>query len=264
MVEQYYTLITGSSSGIGKSLALECASRGMNMLLVALPGPELEQTANEIKSKFNIEVRYFAIDLTGIEAPRSVYEWCKNQNIKVNSLINNAGITGTTIFEKSNPEYSDLRIMLNVRALTLLTRYFIPLLRQCPESKIINICSMAGFLPVPYKSVYSATKAFVLSFSKSLAKELEGSGIRVTVVCPNGIESNTLSTQRIRTHKRWAKLVTITPGRLAKLTLDNAEKGKRIFIPLFINRFLLFIGKIIPDSIISQLLEKEFRDELNY
>jgi short-subunit dehydrogenase len=263
-MEQYYTLITGSSSGIGKSLALECARRGMNILLVALPGPELEQTVSELKSKFTIEVSHFPVDLTGIEAPKSVFEWCMNQNFKVNFLINNAGITGTTSFEKSEPEYSDLRIMLNIRAMTLLTRYFIPMLKQYPGSKILNMGSMSGFFPVPYKTVYSASKAFVQSFSRSLSKELERSGIGVFIVCPNGVETNPLTATRIKTHGRWSKLTTIESERLAKLTLDNIEKGKRIYIPLLMNRLLLFVGKMLPEKIKLSLLEKEFREELNY
>jgi short-subunit dehydrogenase len=154
--------------------------------------------------------------------------------------------------------------MLNIRALTLLTKYFIPLVRQFHGSKILNIGSMSGFFPVPYKSVYSATKAFVLSFSRSLSKELEGSGIGVFIVCPNGVETNTLTTIRIRTHGFWSKLTTIPCDRLAKLSLDKIEKGKKIFVPLFMNRLLLFIGKILPERIILHLLEKEFRDELKY
>ncbi len=263
-MEQYFTLITGGSSGIGKYFAFECAERGMNLLLVALPGPELEETANEIESRFNVEVKHLAIDLSGLEAPAKVYEWCISQNVQVNFLINNAGIAGSTVFETSEPAYSDLRIMLNIRALTLLTRYFIPMLKQCHGSKILNIGSISGFFPVPYKSVYSATKAYVLSFTKSLAKELEGSGIGISVICPNGVESNTLSATRIKTHKFWGELVKIPTGKLAKRALDNAERGKRVYIPLFINRLILAFGRIIPERLITNFLEKEFKKELKY
>ncbi len=263
-MEQYFTLITGSSSGIGKSFAFECAQRGRNLILVALPGPELDHTVSEIKSRFNVEVRYLAIDLTGLDAPSKVYEWCVNQNVKINFLINNAGIAGSTSFEQSDPEYSDVRIMLNVRALALLTRYFIPLLKQCPDSKILNTGSLSGYFPVPYKSIYSATKAFVLSFSKSLAKELESSGIQVSVVCPNGVESNPLAATRIKSHGFFGKLTTIDSDKLARLTLDKTEKGKMVYVPLFINRLLLVLSRIIPVRLRYNLLEKEFRNELNY
>jgi len=263
-MEKFYTLITGGSSGIGKAFAVECAKRGMNTLLVALPGPELEQTADEISSAYPVDVRHLAVDLTRIDAPEKVYSWCTDLNIRVNFLINNAGITGTTLFENSEPEYNDLRIMLNVRAMAMLTRYFIPVLKEIPGSRILNIGSMSGFFPVPYKTIYSATKAFVLSFSKSLSKELASSGIGVFIVCPNGVETNTLTSYRIQTHRIWSRLTTITPERLAKESLDRIEKGKKVFVPLFMNRLLLFTGKLLPDSIIMNLLEREFREELKY
>jgi len=263
-MEECFTLITGGSTGIGKSFAFECAQRNRNLILVALPGPELDHTVSEIKSGFNVEVRHLAIDLTGLDAPCKVYEWCVNQNVKVDFLINNAGIAGSASFEQSDPEYSDVRIMLNVRALALLTRYFIPLLKQCPDSKILNIGSLSGYYPVPYKSIYSASKAFVLSFSKSLAKELESSGIQVSVVCPNGVDSNPLAATRIKSHGLLGKLTTIDSDKLAKLTLDKTEKGKMVYVPLFINRLLLLLSKIIPVRLMNNLLEKEFRNELKY
>ncbi|MBK7407627.1 MAG: SDR family NAD(P)-dependent oxidoreductase [Saprospirales bacterium] len=263
-MEKKYTLITGGSSGIGRSLAFECARRGMHVALVALPGPELAQTAQEISSLANMDVPHFAIDLTELDAPGRVFQWCVDQRIQVDFLINNAGIAGSSAFEQSDPGYSDERILLNVRALVLLTRYFIPMLKESPGSKILNIGSLSGFFPVPYKSVYAASKAFVISFSKSLAKELEKANIRVTVVCPNGVVSNELSRKRIMTHKFWGKLTTLTSDRLAVLTLDRVEKGNRVYVPLFINRLLLFVEKFIPEKWISHFLEKEFRGELKY
>ena len=261
-MQQYFTLITGSSSGVGKSLAFEAAKRGMNILMVALPGPELEQIASEIIAKHKVEVNHFAVDLASLEGPGRVYEWCLTHDFKINYLINNAGVAGAASFEQSDPEYSDTRIMLNVRALVLLTRYLLPLLKKCPGSIILNISSMSAFYPVPYKSIYSATKAFVLSFSKSLAVELEGSGIQVSVVCPNGVESNSLSTTRIKTHGFLGEIVKISSDKLARLTLDNVAKGKKVYIPLFINRLILVTSTIIPDRFLNHILKKEFRNEL--
>src|SRR5665648_747994 len=125
---KYFTLITGGSSGIGRSLAFECAGRGQNILIAALPGPELSRTANEISEKYNTEVHTFAVDLTTPDGPLNVYEWCAGENYTVSFLINNAGIAGAASFEQSDPQYTDTRILLNIRALALLTRYFLPML----------------------------------------------------------------------------------------------------------------------------------------
>jgi len=263
-MQKYYTLITGGSAGIGRSLAFECARRKMNLLLVALPGAELSSTAEEIASATGVEVRTLGIDLTKTDSPRDVYEWCRSEGYMVNFLINNAGIAGAEAFEDSDPDYIDLRIQLNIRALVLMTKYFIPLLKECPPGKILNIGSISGYFAIPYKSVYSASKAFVISFSKSLSMELKENKIQVSVVCPNGVESNTTSSARISTHGFKGDLVKISSDRLAKITLNKVEKGRKVILLLFIDRLLLIINRILPQSLTGRILMKEFKNELKY
>jgi len=250
--------------GIGRSLAHECARRKMNLAIVALPGIELEKTAAEISEKYDVEVRYFGIDLTANDAPQKVLNWCHEQNIKVSFLINNAGIAGAKSFEESSPGYSDVRILLNIRALVLLTSFFLPELKKCRGAKILNLGSISGYYAIPYKSVYAASKAFVVSFSKSLASELRNSGIQVSVVCPNGVTSNTTSAARISTHKFLGKLVSIDTEKLARFTLDKVEKGKEVIIPLVANRILLFVTRFVPEKLLINMSGKEFRKELKY
>lgn len=261
---KYFTLITGGSSGIGRSLAFECAARGQNLLIAALPGPELSETAAAISGKYNVEVHTFAVDLTSADGPLSVYEWCARENYIVSFLINNAGIAGAASFEHSDPQYTDTRILLNIRALALLTRYVLPMLRQCPSAGILNIGSLSGYFSIPYKSIYSASKAFVISFSKSLALELAETGIRVSVVCPNGVDSNVSSSARINTHGLGGRLVKIDSDKLAKITLDKMERGREVIIPLFINRMLVVISRLLPRQLTGRILLREFRNELSY
>lgn len=256
-----YTLITGSSSGIGLSFAHECASRGMNLALVSLPGTGLPDRAQEISERYKVDVKYLEIDLTVFDAPLKVYSWCYNKNISVNFLINNAGLAGTSCFSDSDPEYSDKRILLNIRALTLLCRYFIPMLAQNNKSFILNVGSLSAFFSIPYKCVYSATKAYVLNFSKSLNIELKPKGISVSVVCPNGVETNEGTFARINSHKHWGRWTKIDSKKLAKISIDETFKGKRVIIPKMINRFLMITGRMIPSFIKLPFLEREFRKE---
>lgn len=257
-----YTLVTGGSSGIGKSLATECARRGMNLVLVALPGPELEQTAKDLTNRFSIDVRTLAINLNEPDAPRKVYDWCCEKNLSINFLINNAGLAGTTVFDQSDPDYSDSRILLNIRALTLITRYFVPMLKKHNHSIILNIASLSAFFPIPFKSVYSATKSYVVSFSRSLGLELKRFGIQVSVLCPNGVETNVGTYTRIHAHKQWGEWTKINSDRLAMLTIRKVLKGKKVIVPLFINRLLLFISRLMPMSLLLLLLEYEFNKEV--
>lgn len=261
-MESYYTLITGSSSGIGKAFAFECARRKMDLILVSRPSERLSAAAEEISSKYSVDVKYFAIDLTEFDAPRKVFEWCLEQQLKVNYLINNAGTVGTNPFDKCQPEYLDSIIMLNIRALTLLTRLFLPELKKHPGSKILNVGSMSGFFPIPYKSVYSASKSYVHSFSRSLQAELKGSGVEVYLVAPNGVQSNPRVTERIKDHKLIGALVSMSAEKFAVLALDKVEKGRRFYIPLFSNKLLFALSRMLPDTLMLNLIKKEFRKEL--
>lgn len=262
-MDGFYTLITGSSSGIGKALAIECARRNMNLVLTSRPSERLTDTVKEISSSYSVDVKYIAADLKDIDAPEKIFEWCRSRNLKVNYLINNAGTTGTFPFEKSDPAYLDSIIIVNMRALTLLTRFFLPDLKKYPGARILNIGSMSGFFPLPYKGVYAASKAYVHSFTRSLSAELKGTGVRVYLSAPNGVDSNPLTSERINKHKLLGRLVKMSPESYAVYTLNQVERGNSFHIPRFSNKLLFAVSRILPDRIIIKLLKGEFTKELN-
>lgn len=256
------TMITGGSAGIGRAFAEKCAQRGMNLFLVALPDEDLTETEKFIRNRWNVHVESLGIDLTEKDAPEKVFQYCIHRGLKINMLINNAGRAGTAIFEQSSPQYSDERILLNIRALVLLTRLFLPMLKESEKSYILNIASLSGYYPIPYKTVYSASKAFVIRFSLALAEELRNSPVQVSVVCPNGVETNPGTFGRIRAHGFWGNLSKIDRFDLADYTLSRMLHGKQIIIPKWINRFFLFLAKITPLSLQMKLLRKEFEKEV--
>lgn len=259
---EHYTLITGSSQGIGKAYAMEFAKRGHNVLLVALPEPILEETAKEIKEKFNVKVETLPINLAINEAPQQVYDWCKTNNYTINILVNNAGIAGTSVFDQAPLEYSDVRIMVNIRALVLLCRLFIPDLKQLPKAYILNTGSLSAYYSIPYKSVYAASKAFVVSFSKAIREELHDTSISLSVVNPNGVYTNAGTFARINSHGAIGKLVSISADDLAKITIEKMFKGKTVIIPKFANKILLFLQKLIPYKLKQAIIRKEFMKEV--
>lgn len=257
-----YTLITGSSQGIGKGYAMEFAKRGHNVLLVALPEPKLEETALEIKEKYPVKVASLPIDLAKEDAPQNVYDWCKKNDYVVDILVNNAGVAGTAIFEESPLEYSDMRIQVNIRALVLLCRLFIPDLKKLPKAYILNTGSLSAYYSIPYKSVYSASKAFVLTFSKAIRDELHGSSVSVSVVNPNGVYTNDGTFGRINAHGAKGRLTATTSDELAIIAIDGMFSGKTVIIPKFVNKFLLFLQKLIPARLEQRILRKEFMKEV--
>jgi len=262
MNKETYVLITGSSQGIGKGYALEFAERGYNLLLVALPGPKLEGTAREIKEKFDVKVDTLAIDLAEQKAPEQVYNWSKENDYIVDILVNNAGVAGTTVFDESPLEYSDMRIQVNIRALVLLCRLFIPDLKKLPKAYILNTGSLSAYYSIPYKSVYSASKAFVLTFSKAIRDELYDTSVSVSVVNPNGVFTNDGTYGRINAHGAKGRLTAVSAEELAKITIPAMFEGKAVIIPKFVNRFLLFLQKIIPSRLEQRILRKEFMKEV--
>lgn len=261
-MKENYALITGSSQGIGKGYAMELAERGHHLLLVALPEPNLNETAKEIREKFKVKVDTLGIDLSQLKAPQEVYNWCKENDYTVDILVNNAGIAGTTVFDETPIEYSDLRIMLNVRALVLLCRLFIPDLKKLPEAYILNTGSLSAYYSIPYKSVYSASKAFVLNFSKAIREELYRTSVSVSVVNPNGVYTNDGTFGRINAHGAKGRLTAVSTQELAKITIPAMFKGKAVIIPKFVNKFLLVLQKLIPEKVEQKILRKEFMKEV--
>jgi len=257
--KKYYTLITGASQGIGKAFALECAERGMNLFLVALPDRNLDVIKKSITEKYSVDVVTFGIDLTNPGASREVYEFSLENLIQVNFLINNAGFGTSGLFEKSNNDTNFKMIMLNVQAQVSLTRYFIGDLKNNAPSHILNVSSMEATLPLPYKTVYTGTKSFIYSFSLALREELRHSGIGVSVVCPGSVVTNEEGLKRIQSHGTRAKMIVKMPDYIARKTIPAVLKGQVEIIPGFLPRLFVKLGKGFPTLIKMRILEKIFR-----
>src|SRR5687767_6194155 len=186
----YFTLITGASEGLGKFLALECAARRMNLMLVSLPGSGLDNVASFIKKNFDVSVEFFETDLSLSGSCHMLISEIEERNLKINILINNAGQGSTSMFEERTAEFYEKQIMLNVMSTTVITRLLIKNLMRCKPSYILNVGSLASFFTLPEKQVYGGTKAYVYAFSKSLEREFGKKGVKVSVLCPGGINTN--------------------------------------------------------------------------
>ena len=254
----YYTLITGASHGIGASLAEECARRKMNLLLVALPSPDLKAHAQYLSETYGIKAETYEINLTEPDAPKEVYMWCKQNGYHVNILINNAGIGAVDSFEGSNLQSYSNMIGLNVTAVVLLTRLFVPDMKNYPNGKIMNVGSMASFNPVPFKSVYSASKGFVYFFSRALGEELKYLGIKVSVLCPGPVATNPRIIARAEEHGRLSKYTLMSPDEVARKAIPPFLKGQKIIIPGTINKVFLIFDKAIPVRLKLAILAKVF------
>jgi len=254
-----FTLITGASHGIGKALAFECARRGMNLLLVALPDPQLDDAAKNIRNAFKVEVVDFGIDLSSEEAPKKIFDFTRERNIRINVLLNNAGIGAGGYFSNTPLEKYYSMIRLNNSALIGITYFFLDDLKSFPDSHIMNISSMEATLPLPYKSTYTATKNFIYSFSLALNEELRPFKVKVTVVCPGPVITNEEGMRRMKSQGFKARLLTKTSEQVAAIAVKSMMKGKTILIPGFAPWFVVKVMNWLPEFLKLRILERIFR-----
>lgn len=254
-----YTLITGASNGIGKALAEEAASRGFNVLLVALPEPALNEVTDTLIAQYpDQHFDLLGINLMDQEAPKEIFVWCQSNGYVVNILINNAGLGNSGPFESKPAEFYYGQMQLNMTAVVGLIHYFLPVLKTQERGYILNVASMAGFYDIPFKGIYSATKKFVLGFSRSLNKELESSSVSVTALCPGGVLTNDDVKQRTQELGYVARKSAMLPEDVASYTMDKLFQGKQVVLPGRINKVMRFVSKLIPYSVRINMMANQF------
>jgi short-subunit dehydrogenase len=244
-------LITGASSGIGYELSKVMAEHGHDLVLVARRKDNLDTLANYLRREYRVSVTVLAEDLSDPGAAERIYQTLHNEHIPVDILINNAGVGTWGRFSEQN--YADLTAMiqLNILALTQLSRLFAVDMVRRGLGKIVNIASVAGYLPGPYMAVYNASKAYVVSFSEALRVELKGTGISVTAVCPGPTSSEfhhhagTVDIPALR------KMPMLGSGQVARRTYRAMKKHRAVYIPGRTNRLLVWLLNVIPTRLVS-------------
>ncbi|MCE2928539.1 MAG: SDR family oxidoreductase [Candidatus Caenarcaniphilales bacterium] len=243
-------LITGASSGIGYDLAFEHAKHNGDLVLVARRKAQLEQLASELRSKYQIKVWVVEKDLSKNNAALEIYEWIKAQNLQVDYLINNAGFGGYGTFHERSFEDDSNMIQVNIVALTQLSKLFMPDLIQRQGSRIMNVASVAGFVPGTFQAVYYATKAYVQSLGYAINAELETikTDLRVTTLCPGPTSTEFAQVAKAEDIRAFKYLKRGVDSKfVAEYGYKAMLKAKYIATPGFDNQLLVhFISKIAP------------------
>ncbi len=257
-----YTVITGASRGLGLELAEENARLGRSLILVALPGEELGQTAERIKKKYSVDVVALEADLTQKdELDRITQEITDNYDIDV--LINNAGVGGTYNFLEASEDFLELIIDLNVRATVFLTYRLLPALLKQSKAYVLNIASLAALSPLPFKTIYPASKAFINFFSKSLAIEFFDKNILFSIAYPGPMPTNQQVKDQINSHGRSTRMFVLSAQRTAQIVMKQLFKNKQLIIPGFFNKLTALFIKITPCSIRKWYLRRTYSKELH-
>ncbi len=247
-------LITGASSGIGLELAKCFAADGCRLVLVARNTGALETLAKELRAAHKIEVMVLPADLSLPETPERIFNKLSAQNISVDVLVNNAGFGANGTFAEIPLRTQLEMLQVNITALMELTGRFLPGMIERKRGGILNVGSVAGFVPGPGMAVYYATKAFVLSFTEALAEELQGSGLTISVLCPGPTESNFGNVARgkkvrqLKTGKMTAAAVAIHGHRAFR-------NGKITAVPGVQNKVFVFLNRILPRQLPRKMVK---------
>lgn len=256
VAQDTFALVTGSSSGIGRAIAEELAKLGYHLLLVALPGGELEEAAKSIRDATGFRVDTFEADLCQEGADHQVVQWVRSLGVPVSVLVNNAGrgyVGAYTGFD--HPFFQDL-LRLNIMNLVGITTLMIPELRRNQTAYILNLGSMASFFPLPYKTVYAASKVFVLAYSVALREELKEAGISVTVVCPGAVTTNDKVRERIEAAGLLGRITALSPGYVARKSVRGMLRKKRMVLPGISPKFSWYLGRWLPGIIRNGIIRR--------
>lgn len=254
-------LITGASGGIGKAFAEELAERKTNLVLVARSANKLNQIATELQEKHKIQVEVIPKDLTEPNATNEVFDLIKQKELTIDLLINNAGFGDYGDFAEREGERQLNMIQLNIMALVDLTHKFLPLMRKTRSGSIINIASIAGFQPMPYLSVYAATKAFVLSFSEALWAENREYGVKVLVVCPGPTETDFFGEAQFPSSLSNTNSKMATPKEVVSDALQSLEKGDSSVVSGGLgNQIIVNMHRFLPRESLVSAIAKQFKN----
>lgn len=239
-------VITGATQGIGRALANEFAKGGHTLLLIARTKTMLAKAANEIASEHKVPVHFVACDLSTREGCDQVAEALRSRGLYCESLVNNAAIMRAGFFQDQDEEALLKLADLNVRAVVDLTRRFLPDMLARDKGGVLNVASIEGFMPVPYQAAYAATKAFVISFSRALAWEVYGTGVRICTVAPGTIETEMHAKAGAENSRYVALMPAMSAQTMAEAAYRRFMRGNWVIIEGWLNRIVANGVRFIP------------------
>jgi short-subunit dehydrogenase len=248
------TLITGASAGIGTALAHEFAAHGHALVLVARRAPALAAVADAIAAAGHARPVVLAMDLAQDDAAGALAAALAAREIEPEIVVNNAGFGLVGAAADLDRAVQLEMIDLNVRALTDLSLAFVAALAR-RQGGILNVASVAGFLPGPGMAVYYATKAYVLSFSEALHQELRPRGIRVTALCPGPVPTEFQARAGV-VRPRLPPLVTLSAAAVAREGYRALARGRRLAVPGLANKAVTVIGRLAPRRLLLEAVAR--------
>ncbi|MEY2829602.1 MAG: hypothetical protein RIQ33_1460 [Bacteroidota bacterium] len=251
-----YALVTGGSSGIGKAICFELAKLNFNLLVVGRNEKNLNELQIELQNQYKIDVTILKKDLSDVQQTNAIVDYINANKINLSVLINNAGYGLWGTFAELDLDAQFKMLHVNVNAVIILTHKLLPLLKQQPQSYIMNVSSTTAFQPVPYLGLYAASKSLVDNFTKSLHIELvkHAPNISVSSLLPGTTDTGFIDVGGFNDKiKTMAKKVEMSPESVAKIAIKGMLQKKYEIIPGAINWWSAKAVGFLPATIINHI-----------
>ncbi len=248
-----WTLVTGASRGLGRGFAHRAAEDGRKVILSARNEAELHEVAAELRRK-GVEAMVIPADLSRIDEVERLWREATNGR-QIDVLVNNAGLGRNGKFAEGGWDREHASIQVNLEALTRLCKLAVPHMKEARGGRILNVASLAGFMPGPGMAVYHATKAYVISLSDALAQELKGTGVSVTALCPGVTESNFLTDADMDSLYLVRFGITQKTRTVVNAGWRAAMRGRRVVVTGPQNKLLALVTRVTPRQIVGPIAQ---------
>jgi uncharacterized protein len=250
-------LVTGASSGIGADIARSLARRGHGVTLVARRTDRLDKLAAELRDRDGVRVETVGCDLGDSDARDRMRAQIEERGLRVEVLVNDAGFGTAGRFDRLDLERELEMVRVNVEAVVDLCGRYVPGLVERGRGAVLNVASTAGFQPLPRQATYSASKAFVLTFTDALHEDLAGTGVTATTLCPGPARTEFTTTAGID----WEALpdfIWSESAEVAEAGVKGLERGRRLVVPGALNRAGALGGQHAPRGLLLRVAGKVY------
>lgn len=239
-------LVTGASSGIGRDIARELAKRNYNIIAVARNEDALKKLKNELEDKYKISVDVRSMDLIDRDGCRKLHDDIKNQYGVIDILVNDAGFGACGNFIQTDLEKELGMIDTNIVATHILTKLFLKDMVEVDKGHILNVASIAGFMPGPLMATYYSTKSYVVRLSQSIRQELfmQGSKVKISCLCPGPVKTNFNKVADVKFN-----LLEADSERVAKYAVRKMFRNRTLIFPSPIVWIGRILAKLMPDQV---------------
>lgn len=243
-------LVTGASSGIGRDMARYLNSIGYDLIITSREEEKLQQLKNELLEKNDKNVDIIIADLSKEDECKKLYRQVKEKYNNIDLLVNNAGFGLFGEFENTDLSKELAMIDVNIKAVQILMKLFLKDMLQVNQGQILNVASIAGFMPGPLMATYYATKNYIVRLSQAVREEVKKkkSNVSISVLCPGPVNTNFNTVANVKFN-----LKSLSSEEVAKYAIDNTIKRKFIIIPGIIVKIAKVLGKLAPDVIVAKV-----------